>query len=82
MVVIERYPDLKADRNFRELQAQLEGTENRINVARLRFNTAAEAYNAAIRRLPGSLVAGLGNFQRKAYFKAEAGSDAAKPLGL
>ena len=80
--VAEDYPELRSSDQFLELQAQLEGTENRINVARLRFNTAAEAYNAAIRRLPGSLVAGLGNFQRKAYFKAEAGSDAAKPLGL
>jgi LemA protein len=63
--VAEDYPELRSSDQFLELQAQLEGTENRINVARLRFNTAAEAYNAAIRRLPGSLVAGLGNFQRK-----------------
>jgi LemA protein len=80
--IAEDYPDLRSSDQFLELQAQLEGTENRINVARLRFNNAAEEFNAAIRRLPGSLVAGFGNFQRKAYFKAEAGSDAAKPLGL
>ncbi len=80
--VAEDYPELRASDQFLELQAQLEGTENRINVARLRFNAAAEAFNSAIRRLPGSLVAGLGNFQRKAYFQAEAGSDVAKPLGL
>ena len=80
--VAEAYPELRASDQFLELQAQLEGTENRINVARLRFNEAAEAYNAAIRRLPGSLVAGFGNFQRKAYFQADAGSDEAQPLGL
>ena len=80
--VAEDYPELRSSDQFLELQAQLEGTENRINVARLRFNNAAEEFNAAIRRLPGSLVAGFGNFQRKAYFKAEVGSDAAKPLGL
>ncbi len=80
--VAEGYPDLRSSDQFLELQAQLEGTENRINVARLRFNKAAKEYNAAIRRLPGSLLAGLGNFQRKAYFEAEAGSDVAKPLGL
>jgi LemA protein len=80
--VAEAYPELRSSDQFLELQAQLEGTENRINVARQRFNHAAQAFNAAIRRLPGSLVAGLGNFQRKAYFQADAGSARAQPLGL
>lgn len=80
--VAEAYPELKSGDQFLELQAQLEGTENRINVARLRFNDASQAFNTAMRQLPGSLVASLGNFQRKAYFKADAGNDRAKPLGL
>lgn len=80
--VAEDYPELRASDQFLELQSQLEGTENRINVARQRFNTAAEEFNASIRRLPGSLLAGIGNFQRKAYFKADAGSQHAKPLGF
>jgi LemA protein len=69
--VMEGYPELRSSDQFLELQAQLEGTENRINVARIRFNDAVNAYNAAIRRLPGSLVASVGNFQRKAYFRSD-----------
>lgn len=72
LALAEDYPDLRASDQFLELQAQLEGTENRINVARLQFNEAVGDFNAAIRRLPGTLVAGLGDFQRKAYFQAEA----------
>ena len=80
--VAEAYPELKSGDQFLELQAQLEGTENRINVARLRFNDAAQSFNTAMRQLPVSLIAGLGGFQRKAYFKADAGSARAKSLGL
>ena len=70
MAVAEAYPELRSSDQFLELQGQLEGTENRINVARMRFNEAVRAYNAAIRYLPGSLVASLGNFHRKAYFQS------------
>lgn len=71
----ENYPDLKANRNFLELQAQLEGTENRISVARQDFNRAAETYNRAVRRFPANLVAGLFGFERKPYFEASEGSE-------
>jgi LemA protein len=71
LVVAERYPDLKATQNFRDLQAQLEGTENRIAVERMRFNDAARAYNTARQRLPAALFAGLMGFHEKAYFKAQ-----------
>lgn len=69
--VAEAYPELRSADQFLELQAQIEGTENRINVARQRFNDAVGAFNASLRRLPWNLVAGVGKFQRKAYFKAE-----------
>jgi LemA protein len=71
LAVAEDYPELRSSDQFLELQAQLEGTENRINVARMRFNEAVAAYNASIRRLPASLVANAGGFQRKAYFRAD-----------
>jgi len=75
MVVVERYPDLKANQNFLDLQNQLEGTENRINVARQRYNLAVEAFNAKIRSLPYSLTNSLIlHLDRKEYFKAEAGA--------
>ncbi len=77
LVVIERYPDLKANQNFLDLQAQLEGTENRIQVARQRFNETVNDYNASIRRFPGNLVAGMGGFERKGYFEAAKGADTA-----
>lgn len=77
IAVAERYPDLKANQNFLELQAQLEGTENRIAVARREFNTEARAYNVAVRRFPANLVAGLFGFDRKAYFEAAAGAEQA-----
>jgi LemA protein len=70
MAVAEAYPELRSSDQFLELQGQLEGTENRINVARIRFNEAVRSYNAAIRYLPGSLVASLGSFHRKAYFQS------------
>lgn len=76
-VQLEAYPDLKANQNFLELQSQLEGTENRINVARKDFNDAAKEYNVAIRRFPKSLIAGMCGFDKKNYFEAEAGADKA-----
>ena len=76
MVVVERYPDLKANQNFLDLQNQLEGTENRINVARQRYNKAVETFNAKIRSLPFSLTNKLLlHLDRKEYFKSEAGAD-------
>ena len=77
LVSVERYPDLKANQNFLELQSQLEGTENRINNARDAFNSAAQTYNTAIRVFPANLVAKLTGFDAKAYFKAAAGSEEA-----
>ena len=75
MVVVERYPDLKADQRFADLQAQLEGTENRIAVERRRFNEAVQAYNTAIRKFPAKIIAGMFGFQPKVYFKAQAGAE-------
>jgi len=75
MVVVERYPDLKADKRFADLQTQLEGTENRIAVERKRFNESVRAYNTAIRRFPANIIAGMFGFREKLYFKAEAGSN-------
>lgn len=77
MVVVERYPDLKANQNFLELQAQLEGTENRITVERKRFNEAARAYNVKIKRFPANVFAALFGFGEKAYFKAQEGAQTA-----
>ena len=75
MVVVERYPDLKANQNFLDLQNQLEGTENRINVARQRYNKAVEQFNFAIRKFPYNLTNNLLlNLERKEYFKAAAGA--------
>ena len=73
----ENYPDLKANQNFLELQSQLEGTENRINVARKDFNDAAKEYNVDIRRFPKSILAGMFGFEKKNYFEAEAGAEKA-----
>ncbi len=75
MVVVERYPDLKANQNFMELQSQLEGTENRINVARDRFNEAVRVYNTYIRHFPNSILAGLFHFDRMSPFEAQAGAE-------
>lgn len=77
MVVVEKYPDLKANQNFLELQSQLEGTENRISTERRRFNEAVQAYNAYIRSFPKNLIANMFGFERRAYFEAEAGTEAA-----
>ena len=77
LAVAERYPDLKANQNFLELQAQLEGTENRIAVARKDFNETAQAYNVAVRRFPANIVAGIFGFRQKPYFEAAAGAETA-----
>jgi len=77
MVVVERYPDLKANQNIMELQAQLEGTENRISVERKRFNEVAQNYNTNIRSFPTNILAGMFGFQPKAYFAAESGAEKA-----
>jgi LemA protein len=70
LVVAEAYPDLKATQNFRDLQAQLEGTENRITVARGRFNDSAQSYNTVLKKFPTNLIAGLLGFKEKPFFKA------------
>ncbi|VAW30054.1 LemA family protein [hydrothermal vent metagenome] len=75
MVVVERYPDLKANQNFLELQAQLEGTENRIAVERRRFNLETQAYNVYIKLFPGNILANIFGFTEKPYFKAEKGAE-------
>lgn len=77
IAVAENYPDLKASRNFQELQAQLEGTENRIAVARKEFNEVARGYNIGVRRFPANLVAGMFGFVQKPYFAAAEGTEAA-----
>lgn len=77
LVVVERYPELKANQNFRDLQAQLEGTENRIAVARMDYNKAAQDYNTARMRFPTNLMAGMLGFKEKAYFRATPGSERA-----
>lgn len=77
MVVVEKYPELKATSNFSELQSQLEGTENRIAVARRDFNSTVEDYNVGIRRMPTSIIAGMSGFKEKSYFEAASGSEKA-----
>jgi len=77
LVVAERYPDLKASAGFRDLQVQLEGTENRISVERGRFNEVVKDYNTSIRKVPAVLFAGMLGFHPKPYFEAEAGADKA-----
>ena len=77
LAITENYPDLKANQNFLELQAQLEGTENRINVARTNFNNAAKNFNTAIRRFPKNILAGLFGFEKRAYFEAAEGAEQA-----
>jgi len=77
MAVAENYPQLKASQNFRDLQAQLEGTENRIAVERMRYNEAAQAFNTAIRQVPTNFVARAGGFAQKPYFKAQPGAEQA-----
>jgi LemA protein len=84
LVVVEKYPDLKATQNFSDLQAQLEGTENRISVERMRFNNAAQTFNTTRDSFPTVLVAGFygPRFNEKAYFKSQAGSEVAPQVKL
>ena len=77
IAVSESYPDLKANQNFLELQAQLEGTENRISVARKQFNEVARTYNVSVRRFPANLVARMFGFGPKPYFESAEGTEAA-----
>jgi LemA protein len=77
LVTVERYPDLKANENFLQLQAQLEGTENRISVERKKFNEAVQIYNTTIKKFPTSIFASLYGFKDKQYFQAIAGAEAA-----
>lgn len=77
LVTVEKYPDLKANQNFLELQAQLEGTENRISVARKRFNEVVQDYNTYIRVFPNNMLSGMFGFERKALFKADEGASTA-----
>lgn len=77
LAITENYPDLKANQNFLELQSQLEGTENRINVARKDFNDTAKKYNTSLRRFPRNIIASMFGFEKRNYFKAEAGAEKA-----
>jgi len=77
MVVVEKYPELKATQNFLELQSQLEGTENRIAVERRKFNEVAQQYNSNIRKFPKNIFASIFGFDKKAYFEAQEGADKA-----
>ena len=77
LVTIEKYPDLKANQNFRDLQAQLEGTENRIKVARNDFNGSVQSFNTIVKSFPNNIFAGMFGFKEKGYFAADAGADKA-----
>ncbi|MDR0371388.1 MAG: LemA family protein [Prevotellaceae bacterium] len=81
-LLVENYPVLQANRNFLELQAQLEGTENRIAVERSRFNQVAQEYNTAIRRIPASIFASLFGFRSKPYFKSDTGNESAPEVSF
>jgi LemA protein len=82
LAVSESYPELKANQNFLDLQAQLEGTENRITVARNDFNDAVKGYNSGVRTFPGNIVAGIGGFHQKGYFEADKGSENAPKVAF
>jgi len=82
LVVSERYPQLQANQNFRELQVQLEGTENRIKVARDRYNDVVTKYNKKVRRFPGTLFASMFGFEERAQFEAEAGAQQAPEVNF
>ncbi len=82
LVSVEAYPDLKANQNFLELQAQLEGTENRITVERQKFNESARDFNTYIRRFPSNIIANLFNFESKAYFEAKEGAENAPAVSF
>lgn len=80
LAITENYPDLKANQNFLELQSQLEGTENRINVARKDFNDTAKKYNTSLRRFPRNIIASMFGFEKRNYFEAEAGAEKAPKM--
>ena len=82
LVVSERYPDLKANQNFLQLQSELEGTENRIAVERMRYNEKAQEFNVAVRQFPGSVAASFGGFKPKAYFRGAPGSSQAPEVNF
>jgi LemA protein len=82
LVVVERYPDLKSNQNFLELQSQLEGTENRIAVERRRYNEVVQQFNSAVQKFPANIVANMFGFQPKAYFKGAAGSNVAPEVNF
>ena len=82
LVVVERYPDLKSNQNFLELQSQLEGTENRIAVERRRYNEVVQSFNASVQKFPANLVANMFGFAPKAYFKGAAGSNVAPEVNF
>ena len=82
LVTVERYPELKANQNFLELQSQLEGTENRINVARDRYNESVNTYNILIRKFPNSLLAGLFNFDDMPRYQSDPGADQAPDVNF
>ena len=82
MVVVERYPDLKANQNFLQLQNQLEGTENRINVERNRFNTAAGDYNIYIQKIPNNFIAGFSGFDKMSLYASDKGADKAPDVNF
>lgn len=77
LLIQENYPDLKANQNFLDLQAQLEGTENRITTERMKFNDAVKSFNTGIRRFPDNIVASVFGFEKKGYFEAQAGAETA-----
>jgi LemA protein len=82
LAITESYPELKANENFSELQAQLEGTENRINEVRKKYNDAVKTYNISVRRFPNNILAGMFGFERKAEFKAEEGASKAPEVNF
>ena len=82
MVTVERYPELKATDNFRDLQAQLEGTENRITTERNKFNEVLKSYNTMIRKFPNSIIADMGGFEKKGYFTAKEGAENAPEVNF
>ncbi len=82
MVVVERYPDLKANQSFLDLQAQLEGTENRITVERRKFNESAQSFNTYVRTFPKNIYANLFGFDKKAYFEADQGAERAPEVSF
>lgn len=77
LMITENYPELKANENFRDLQAQLEGTENRITTERMKFNETAKGYNTMVRSFPNNIIASMFGFEKKGYFEARQGADVA-----